>query len=116
MQLAFEGINDKEINYILDQLHQIMDPLDPNRYRKKPYNLRKTNGERVWDGRVKIMDRKHRTVPTGLYPELYNYLIKLKDLKGYDFKFVDNRGPKLVAKIPNSITLDGHGEENNNFT
>lgn len=111
MQLAFEGINDKEINYILDQLHQIMDPLDPNRYRKKPYNLRKTNGERVWDGRVKIMDRKHRTVPTGLYPELYNFLIKLKDLKGYDFKFVDNRGPKLTTKIPNSITLDGHGEE-----
>ena len=111
MQLAFDGINDKEINYILDQLHQIMDPLDPNRYRKKPYNLRKTNGERVWDGRVKIMDRKHRTVPTGLYPELYNFLIKLKDLKGYDFKFVDNRGPKLTTKIPNSITLDGHGEE-----
>lgn len=111
MQLAFEGINDKEINYILDQLHQIMDPLDPNRYRKKPYNLRKINGERVWDGRVKIMDRKKKTVPTGLYPELYNFIIKLKDLKGYDFKFVDSRGPKLIAKIPNSITLDGHGEE-----
>ena len=111
MQLAFEGINDKEINYILDQLHQIMDPLDPNRYRKKPFNLRKTNGERVWDGRVKIMNRKKKTVPTGLYPELYNFLIKLKDLKGYDFKFVDNRGPKLTANIPNSITLDGHGEE-----
>ena len=104
-------MNDKEINYVMQQLHTALDPLDPNRFRKKEYNLRNKYGQRVWDGRVKIIDTKNHIVPTGLYPELINYLNQLKDSKQYDYQIKDQRGPKLTAKVPDSITIDGNGLE-----
>lgn len=104
-------MNDKEINYVMQQLHMSLDPLDPNRFRKKEYNLRNKYGQRVWDGRVKIIDTKNHIVPTGLYPELINYLNQLKDSKQYDYQIKDQRGPKLTAKVPDSITIDGNGLE-----
>ena len=52
-------MNDKEIDYVMRQLHTALDPLDPNRFRKKEYNLRNKYGQRVWDGRVKIIDTKN---------------------------------------------------------
>lgn len=104
-------MNDKEIDYVMQQLHTALDPLDPNRFRKKEYNLRNQQGVRVWDGRVKIIDTKNHIVPTGLYPELINYLNRLKDSKQYDYQIKDQRGPKLTAKVPDSITLDGKGLE-----
>lgn len=104
-------MNDKEINYVMQQLHMSLDPLDPNRFRKKEYNLRNKYGQRVWDGRVKIIDIKNHIVPTGLYPELINYLNQLKDSKQYDYQIKDQRGPKLTAKVPDSITIDGNGLE-----
>ena len=104
-------MNDKEINYVMQQLHTALDPLDPNRFRKKEYNLRNKYGQRVWDGRVKIIDTKNHIVPTGLYPELINYLNQLKDSKQYDYQIKDQRGPKLTAKVPDNITIDGNGLE-----
>lgn len=104
-------MNDKEIDYVMQQLHIALDPLDPNRFRKKEYNLRNKYGQRVWDGRVKIIDTKNHIVPTGLYPELINYLNQLKDSKQYDYQIKDQRGPKLTAKVPDSITIDGNGLE-----
>lgn len=104
-------MNDKEIDYVMQQLHMALDPLDPNRFRKKEYNLRNQQGVRVWDGRVKIIDIKNHIVPTGLYPELINYLNQLKDSKQYDYQIKDQRGPKLTTKVPDSITIDGNGLE-----
>ena len=104
-------MNDKEINYVMQQLHTALDPLDPNRFRKKEYNLRNKYGQRVWDGRVKIIDTKNHIVPTGLYPELINYLNQLKDSKQYDYQIKDQRGPKLTAKVTDNITIDGNGLE-----
>lgn len=104
-------MNDKEIDYVMQQLHMSLDPLDPNRYRNRAYLTYNSRGERVWDGRVKIIDVKDRTIPTGLYPELINYLNQLKDSKQYDYQIKDKRGPKFTAKIPDSITIDGKGLE-----
>lgn len=104
-------MNDKEIDYVMQQLHQSLDPLDPNRYRNRAYLTYNSKGERVWDGRVKIIDVKDRTIPTGLYPELINYLNQLKDSKQYDYQIKDKRGPKLTAKIPDKIYIDGKGLE-----
>lgn len=104
-------MNDKEIDYVMQQLHMSLDPLDPNRFRKKEYNLRNQRGVRIWDGRIKIIDTKNHIVPTGLYPELINYLNQLKDSKQYDYQINDQRGPKLTAKVPDSITIDGNGLE-----
>lgn len=104
-------MNEKEIDYVMQKLHMSLDPLDPNRFRKKEYNLRNKYGQRVWDGRVKIIDTKNHIVPTGLYPELINYLNQLKESKQYDYQIKDQRGPKLIAKVPDSITIDGNGLE-----
>lgn len=104
-------MNDKEIDYVMQQLHMSLDPLDPNRFRKKEYNLRNQWGVRIWDGRIKIIDTKNHIVPTGLYPELINYLNQLKDSKQYDYQIKDQRGPKLTAKVPDSITINGNGLE-----
>lgn len=104
-------MNDKEIDYVMQQLHISLDPLDPNRFRKKEYNLRNQRGVRIWDGRIKIIDTKNHIVPTGLYPELINYLNQLKDSKQYDYQINDQRGPKLTTKVPDSITIDGNGLE-----
>lgn len=111
IKLEFSDMNDKEIDYVMQQLHMSLDPLDPNRYRNRAYLTYNSRGERVWDGRVKIIDVKDRTIPTGLYPELINYLNQLKDSKQYDYQIKDKRGPKLTAKVPNSITIDGNGLE-----
>lgn len=111
IKLEFSDMNDKEIDYVMQQLHMSLDPLDPNRYRNRAYLTYNSRGERVWDGRVKIIDVKDRTIPTGLYSELINYLNQLKDSKQYDYQIKDKRGPKLTAKVPNSITIDGNGLE-----
>lgn len=111
IKLEFSGMNDKEIDYVMQQLHMSIDPLDPNRYRNKAYLTYNSRGVRVWDGRVKIIDTKNHVVPTGLYSELINYLNQLKDSKQYDYQIKDHRGPKLIAKVPDSITIDGNGLE-----
>lgn len=104
-------MNDKEVEYVMQQLHQGLDPLDPNRYRKRAYLTYDSSGNRTWDGRIKIIDTKNHIVPTGLYPELINYLNQLKDSKQYDYQIKDQRGPKLTAKVPDSITINGNGLE-----
>ena len=42
---------------------------------------------------------------------MINYLNQLKDSKQYDYQIKDQRGPKLTAKVPDSITIDGNGLE-----
>lgn len=47
IKIVFENVNDKTIKWVWSQIHTTFDPLDPERFRKRPYNLRKSNGDRV---------------------------------------------------------------------
>lgn len=47
IKIVFENVNDKTIEWVWSQIHTTFDPLDPERFRKRPYNLRKSNGDRV---------------------------------------------------------------------
>lgn len=114
LTLKFDNLNDREIGWILQQIHLQLDPLDPNRYRKKQFNLRNKSGARVWDGRVKICDFSdihNPIIPTGLYDELRAVLDTLHDSNGIDYKEVDKRSHALSVAIPSEIKLDGHGKE-----
>lgn len=111
IKLQFEQMNQRTIDYTMHKLHLALDPLDPERYRKRPYNLRDKHGHRVWDGRVKIIDQKHGLLPTGLYPELIKELDHLGPTLGITYDVVDKRPPALKANIPDKIFLDGHGKE-----
>lgn len=114
LTLKFDNLNDREIKWILQQIHLQLDPLDPDRYRKKQFNLRDKSGARIWDGRVKICDFSdiHKPIiPTGLYDELRAVLDALHDSNGIDYKEVDKRSHALSVAIPGKITIDGHGKE-----
>ena len=98
LTLKFDNLNDREIKWILQQIHLQLDPLDPDRYRKKQFNLRDKSGNRVFDGRVKICDFSdiHKPIiPTGLYDELRAVLDALHDSNGIDYKEVDKRSHAL---------------------
>lgn len=47
IKLVFENVNDKTIEWVWSQIHTTFDPLDPDRFRKRPFNLRKSDGSRV---------------------------------------------------------------------
>lgn len=49
IKLEFKDISEKQIKWIMQQIHELLDPLDPNRYRNRAYNLRDKFGHRVWD-------------------------------------------------------------------
>lgn len=112
IDLNFKDENDRTIKYITQGIHEQLDPLDPDRYRKKLFNTYNKYGQRIWDGRIKICTFNPKKgiyqVPTGLYPDLIDYLTVQKDKTGIEFSVKDQRGPKLTANIPDEITLDGH--------
>lgn len=114
LTLKFDNLNDREIEWILQQIHLQLDPLDPDRYRKKAFLTYNSKGDRAWDGRVKICDFSdiHKPIiPTGLYDELRAVLDALHDSNGIDYKEVDKRSHALSVAIPSKITIDGHGKE-----
>ena len=114
LNLKFDNLNEREIKWINKQIHNALDPLDPQRYHIKAYNLRDKYGNRVFDGRVKICDFNdiHKPIiPTGLYDELRAVLDTLHDSNGIDYKAVDKRSHALSVAVPDKITLDGHGKE-----
>lgn len=114
LTLKFDDLNDREIEWVLQQIHIHLDPLDPDRYRKKAFLTHSSTGDRVWDGRVKICDFNdiHKPIiPTGLYDELRTVLDTLHDSNGIDYKEVDKRSHALSVEIPDKITIDGHGKE-----
>lgn len=41
-------MNPKSEQYMLSKIHEALDPLDPERYRKKAYNMRDKYGNRLW--------------------------------------------------------------------
>lgn len=110
IKLEFKDISEKQIKWIMQQIHESLDPLDPNRYRNRAYNLRDKFGNRMWDGRVKLIDMKKHLVPTGLYDDLMEVMQDLSD-QGYEYSIKDNRGSEFNVKVPSQIILDGNGLE-----
>lgn len=49
IKLLFDNLSDQEVSWIKNQIHHKLDPLDPNRYRIRTFNLRDKYGVRVWD-------------------------------------------------------------------
>ena len=111
IKIVFENVNDKTIEWVWSQIHTTFDPLDPERFRKRPYNLRKSNGDRVWDGRVNLCEEKDHLVPLGFYDRLMVLMRSIEQSSGIVVKVVDKRGPALHFNIPDEITIDGHGKE-----
>lgn len=111
IKIVFENVNDKTIEWVWSQIHTTFDPLDPERFRKRPYNLRKSNGDRVWDGRVNLCEEKDHLVPLGFYDRLMVLMRSIEHSSGIVVKVVDKRGPALHFELPREVSLDGHGKE-----
>lgn len=111
IKLVFENVNDKTIDWVWSQIHTTFDPLDPERFRKRPYNLRKSDGSRVWDGRVNLCEEKDHLVPLGFYDRLMVLMRSIEQSSGIVVKVVDKRGPALHFELPREVNLDGHGKE-----
>lgn len=113
IKLVFENVNDKTIEWVWSQIHTTFDPLDPDRFRKRPYNLRKSDGSRVWDGRVNLCEEKEHLVPLGFYDRLMVLMRSIEQSSGIVVKVVDKRGSALHFVLPEKVDLDGHGKEKN---
>lgn len=111
IKLVFENVNDKTIEWVWGQIHTTFDPLDPERFRKRPYNLRKSNGDRVWDGRVNLCEEKDHLVPLGFYDRLMVLMRSIEQSSGIVVKVIDKRGSALHFELPREVNLDGHGKE-----
>lgn len=111
IKIVFENVNDKTIKWVWSQIHTTFDPLDPERFRKRPYNLRKSNGDRVWDGRVNLCEEKDHLIPLGFYDRLMVLMRSIEQSSGIVVKVVDKRGPALHFELPREVSLDGHGKE-----
>lgn len=111
IKIVFENVNDKTIEWVWSQIHTTFDPLDPERFRKRPYNLRKSNGDRVWDGRVNLCEEKDHLVPLGFYDRLMVLMRSIEQSSGIVVKVVDKRGSALHFELPREVSLDGHGKE-----
>lgn len=111
IKLVFENVNDKTIEWVWSQIHTTFDPLDPERFRKRPYNLRKSNGDRVWDGRVNLCEEKDHLVPLGFYDRLMVLMRSIEQSSGIVVKVIDKRGSALHFELPREVNLDGHGKE-----
>lgn len=114
IRIGFSQCSEKEIQYVLEKIHTELDPLDPDRYRKRAYLLHDSKGNRVWDGRVKLCDFSDTNkplVPLGFYDRLMVLMRSIEQSSGIVVKVVDKRGPALHFNIPDEITIDGHGKE-----
>lgn len=111
IKIVFENVNDKTIEWVWSQIHTTFDPLDPERFRKRPYNLRKSNGDRVWDGRVNLCEEKDHLVPLGFYDRLMVLMRSIEQSSGIVVKVIDKRGSALHFELPREVNLDGHGKE-----
>ena len=49
IKLVFEDLPDLQVKWVKKQIHNNLDPLDPQRYHKKAYNQRDKFGRRFWD-------------------------------------------------------------------
>ena len=114
IRIGFSQCSEKEIQYVLEKIHTELDPLDPDRYRKRAYLLHDSKGNRVWDGRVKLCDFSDTNkplVPLGFYDRLMVLMRSIEQSSGIVVKVVDKRGPALHFELPREVNLDGHGKE-----
>ena len=52
LTLKIDNLNDREIEWILQQINLQLDPLEPDRYRKKAFLTYNSKGERAWDASI----------------------------------------------------------------
>lgn len=112
--MKFKDVNEKTESYILNRVHQQLDPLDPNRFHKRAYTTYTSKGERLWDGRVKLCDftdPNKLLIPIGLYNDLIKVLNDIGYREGANYKVQDQRQAPFKVALPDSITLDGQGKE-----
>ena len=105
IKLIFEDLPDKEVKWIKKQIHNNLDPLNPQRYHMKAYNMRDKYGNRLFDGREKVCDLDNNLVPTGLYDELIKLLDTAIVPQGFQYSYEDQRKPQLLVKVPDQIDL-----------
>ncbi len=114
INLKFKNLDNHIIKFIVQQIHESLDPLDPQRFHKRIYNLRDKFGNRCWDGRIKLchfsFKQNKYEVPTGLFGDLKAVLDSLATSKGITYRIIDKRSDKLTAEVPNEMFLDGHGQ------
>lgn len=114
IRIGFSQCSEKEIQYVLEKIHTELDPLDPDRYRKRAYLLHDSKGNRVWDGRVKLCDFSDTNkplVPLGFYDRLMVLMRSIEQSSGIVVKVIDKRGSALHFELPREVNLDGHGKE-----
>lgn len=114
IRIGFSQCSEKEIQYVLEKIHTELDPLDPDRYRKRAYLLHDSKGNRVWDGRVKLCDFSDTNkplVPLGFYDRLRVLMRSIEQSSGIVVKVIDKRGSALHFELPREVNLDGHGKE-----
>lgn len=109
MKLVIGNVNTKieyyENQQFLDwfdkKIHETIDPLDPQRYRKAAYR------RHYWDGRINFYDMKNKTFPTGLYPDVVN-LIKAtqQTYPSLEMTVEDTRKPAIgINQLEDKIVI-----------
>lgn len=102
--LKKESETDEEYENLKTDIHETLDPLDPDRYHSALYR------RKIWDGRVKLCIIKKDEdiqVPTGLFDELVD---KLNNFN-VNYTPIDMRGHSIkpIKDIPDTIKLSGEG-------
>lgn len=88
--------------YIENQLHLILDPLDPKRYQIAAFR------RHFWDGRVIFYDRKYHRFLTGLLEGVLDGIKELQQQKNIHYTLVDLRSaPIKPDTIDQQVILQG---------
>ncbi|AUG84723.1 DNA helicase [Lactobacillus phage Lpa804] len=106
-KIYFDTETDRFIKYIKDRIHEELDPLDPNRFRKASFRKYHT-----WDGRVNLCDLDNNLVPTGLVSDLLLLLQREQNKNAYiKYSLEDVRGIKIAPSksLPEEVVMQGEG-------
>lgn len=92
--------NKRFINYFEKELHKIIDPLDPDRYRKTAFR------RHYWDGRIVFYDKKKKRFLTGLLDTVLDGIKSLQTQTEIHYTLKDIRQSALKPLImPEEFTL-----------
>lgn len=98
--------NKRFINYFEKELHKIIDPLDPDRYRKTAFR------RHYWDGRIVFYDKKKKRFLTGLLDTVLDGIKSLQTQTEIHYTLKDIRQSALKPLImPEEFTLHNGDSE-----
>ena len=98
--------NKRFINYFEKELHKIIDPLDPDRYRKTAFR------RHYWDGRIVFYDKKNKRFLTGLLDTVLDGIKSLQTQTEIHYTLKDRRQSALKPLImPEEFTLHNGDSE-----